>query len=116
MIVAGYLAEYPELTNNKFLRDKKYNPEQIRKFWYAISFAAMIGIFIYITKWHNYLRDQGIDTKTLLYFFYIGWSLYALNFLNPSESARQHIFDILDLFNKGIYSLVLEKTITDKFV
>ena len=76
----------------------------------------MIGVFVEVTKWHNYLESEGYDTKTLLYFFYIGWSLYGLNFMNPSESFKQHSYDILDLFNKGIYSLVLQKTIKEQFL
>lgn len=116
MITAGYFAEYPELSPVKLGKYNVLDKSQVRQYWYVISVGAMVTIFMYLAKWHNYLSDRGVDTKPLLYFFYIGWSLYGLNFLNPSESLRQHTFDILDLFNKGVYSLVLEKIIKDQFI
>ena len=110
MIVGGYFAEYPE-TSPISLETR----EQTSTFWFVLSSIALIFIFYYIYTWNDFLKNEGVDTGVLPYFFYIGWTVYGLNWLNPNPDLRQDIFSYSDLFNKGIYSLVLNKVIEDNF-
>lgn len=100
MIVAGYLSEYQELT-----------PQVSRMFWYVLSSAALVVILQQVTLWNNYLMDKGVDTGRLPIFFYIGWVGYGVNFLTPDHEIRQTGFNILDVFNKAVYSVELENVI-----
>ena len=99
MILSGYFAE--------FLSD---TPE-MKNFWYIVGLIALVVVLYYVNRWDTFLTEQGVDTETLPVFFYLGWSLYGLNFQNPNEELRQTGFNILDLFNKGIYSLQLDRVI-----
>lgn len=99
MIIAGYYAEFVAKT------------EYARKIWYLIGVIALIVVLVYVYRWDSFLKDKGVDTKNLSTFFYVGWTIYGLNFLNPNEELRQTGFNVLDLFNKGIYSLHLTEVI-----
>lgn len=117
MIASGYLAEN-KLDNltlfNRKSSTKKCN--SINKIaWYSIGVAAYIGVLIEITKWYKFLKEKNVNVDNLLYFFYIGWTLYALNFLNPEKELKQMSFDVLDFFNKGVYSIVLNSVIEKEF-
>jgi len=103
MIVAGYYAEFLSKSENE------------RKLWYAIGIGALIIVLTKVFKWNQYLLDNGVDTKFIPNFFYIGWSLYGANFLMRNEQIKQTSYNILDLFNKGIYSLHLDSVISDNF-
>lgn len=99
MIYSGYHAEF--LTTD----------ENSKRLWYIIGFIALFIVLFYVNKWDTYLLEQNVDTEYLPYFFYFGWTLYGVNFINPNEQLRQIVFNVLDIINKGIYSLQLEKVI-----
>lgn len=106
MIWAGYLSEFP---NTK-------RPQTIsRHSLYILSTVAMIFIFREVKEWDDYLKSKGVDTGRLPYFFYLGWTAYGLNFLNPDEELRQTTFNILDFVNKGLYSFEIQKVIRENF-
>lgn len=100
MIVAGYIAEFTPSKRNRLI-------------FLALGFLAFAGVLVYVNQWGSYLRDQGVKIDDLLKFFYIGWTVYGLNFMTPNEEVRQSIFNVSDLFNKGAYSLVLEELLTN---
>ena len=103
MIVSGYWSEYPETSPLA-----GYFPaNQIRWFFFVLGFLALAVVFVYVNEWNSYLQDQNIDTGFLPYFFYIGWVLYSLIFLVKDTFIRQSAFDVLDLFNKPIYTIYL---------
>jgi len=101
MIIGGYLAEFTPSKRN-------------RGIYFTLGFVAFAGVLKYVHEWGTYLKSQGVQVDNLLKFFYIGWTAYGVNFLTPNEDVRQSVFNISDLFNKGIYSLVLEDVITRK--
>ncbi|MEI7986389.1 MAG: bacteriorhodopsin [Armatimonadota bacterium] len=101
MIAFGYL--------NEFEKSK-----QKRQIYLIVGFIAYAGVLKYVYEWGKYLKSTGSDVDDLLKFFYIGWTVYGLNTLTPNEEIRQSVFNISDLFNKGIYSLVLEDVIQNK--
>ena len=100
MVYSVYYAEFVAKTK----KDKQI--------WYIVGVIAMILILWYVKKWNDFLTSEGVETERLSNFFYIGWSLYGLNFLNGNENFRQTGFNILDFFNKGIYSLQLDSVIS----
>ena len=99
MIYAGYYAEFVAKS------------EKEKMIWYILGLISLAVIFYYVNRWDNHLKTQGIDTKQIPTFFYVGWSIYGANFLTPNSSLRQTGFSILDIFNKGIYSLHLESVL-----
>ena len=99
MVISGYYAEF--LAKN----------DTTRRFWYLLGVIALVVVLIYVTRWNSYLQDQNVDTQQLPTFFYIGWVLYGINFLTPNEELRQTAFNVLDLFNKGVYSNHLDNVI-----
>lgn len=101
MILFGYIYEFGNL-----------NPKYERTIPLALGFSTFAGVLTYVRLWGKHLRDRGCEVDGLLSFFYIGWTLYGINTLNPNEDFRQGLFNVLDLFNKGIYSLVLERVIS----
>lgn len=108
MIIAGYFAEF-----HPFNRDSKNGSI----FWYVLGFVALIFVLIEVAKWDKHLKDNNVDTRNLPTFFYLGWVLYGLTSLNHyvTQDIRQTAFAVLDLFNKGIYSLELESVIKNYF-
>jgi len=106
MIFFGYLAEFPELID--YTIDVKV--------LYILSSAALVFVLYQIYLITRFLHDQDFDTKSIEYFFYIGWTAYGLNFLVPNECLRQSIFNVLDLINKGVYSLYLDNVIKSNSV
>lgn len=108
MISIGYLAEFPETVN-------RANDQNFKRVMYAMSTASMLIIFYYVKQWDDYLKAHGVDTGRLPWYFYIGWSVYAINFLNPNEELRQTIFNIMDSINKGVYAIELDRVIRDNF-
>lgn len=102
MITSGYLAEFARTPEQRFV-------------YFVIGFAMLAIILYYVREWEQYLVEQGVDTKNLATFFYIGWTLYGLNFLVRNEQVRQIGFNVLDLFNKGIYSFALTEVINEQF-
>lgn len=105
MITAGYVAEYDVWTT-----DEAYSKRN-RQVAFGVSLVAFGVILFYVKEWIDYLKEQGVDVENLEYFFYIGWSGYGLNFLNPNSELRQTAFNILDLFNKGIYAIQLTNVV-----
>jgi bacteriorhodopsin len=101
MIMFGYLYE----TEQSKLK---------RQIYLLLGFVAFAVVLKYVHEWGTYLKSQGSDVDGLLSFFYIGWTVYGLNTLTPNEEIRQTIFNVADLFNKAIYSLVLEDVIDNK--
>ena len=106
MIVFGYLAEFPEVICNRLSRN----------ILYIISTIFLIIVLYEIFRITSFLKENNYNTQNIEYFFYIGWTLYGLNFLNPNENLRQTGFNILDLFNKGIYSLYLDSVIRNNLM
>ena len=98
MIASGYLAEFPETINYSLSRNTLF----------ILGFIFLFFILYEIRNITNYLKSVGFNTGNIEYFFYIGWTLYGLNFANPNVALRQTFFNILDLFNKGIYSIYLD--------
>lgn len=103
MILFGYWAEYPE-TSPLY---GEYHDSEIKNLFYILSFLSLIIVLYYVYEWDRYLQNNGVDTKLLPYFFYIGWTLYGVIFLLEDGYLRQSAFDLLDLFNKPIYTLYL---------
>jgi bacteriorhodopsin len=101
MIVFGYLHEFE-------------HSKQRRQLYLILGFIAFAGVLKYVYEWGTYLKSKGSKVDDLLKFFYIGWTMYGLNTLTPNEEIRQTVFNISDLFNKAIYSLVLEDVIQNK--
>lgn len=101
MIYTGYHAEFITQT------------EQEKWSWYMLGMACLLGIFYYVYQWDTYLRDVGVDTKNLATFFYVGWTAYGANFMNPDPELRQVGFNVLDLVNKGLYSLQLNSVLNE---
>jgi bacteriorhodopsin len=118
MIVFGYLAEFPNVIDRK--REKrgiaartKQQIENYRRTLYVLSIVTLLVIFYFVRRWDNFLKSKGVDTGRLTYFFYYGWSLYGLNFLNPDQELKQTTFNILDSINKGLFTLELDKVIRE---
>lgn len=111
MIVAGYWAEYQDTSPFYAILKERYSDEQIKYFWFFIGFIALAVVLYSVYQWNKSLQDAGKDTQFLPYFFYIGWTLYGLNFLVEDQNWRQRNFDLLDLFNKPIYTLYLAQFI-----
>jgi bacteriorhodopsin len=101
MIIFGYLYEIEASASR-------------RKLYLILGFVGLVGVLKYNRDWGNYLKAQGSNVDDLLKFFYIGWTFYGVNALTPNEELRQTGFNIADLFNKAIYSLVLEDVIKNK--
>jgi len=99
MIYSGYHAEFLSKDENS------------KRLIYILGFISLFIVLFYVNEWNTYLLEQNVDTEYLPYFFYFGWTLYGVNFINPNEEFRQVGFNILDIINKAIYSLQLEKII-----
>lgn len=99
MVVSGYISEFLVKT------------EKEKQLWYLIGLSALAIVLFYVFKWNQYLINEGVDTRFLANFFYIGWILYGANFLVKSESNKQINYNILDFINKGVYSLHLDSVI-----
>ena len=112
MILFGYWAEYPE-TSPIY---GKYTNNEIKNIFFFLSFLSLAVVFYYVYEWDSSLKNNGIDTEFLPYFFYIGWTLYGLFFLVKDENIRQSAFDLLDLFAKPVYSIYLTDFIDRKFI
>jgi len=103
MILFGYLAEFPEVIGNSISKN----------YLYLLGMVSLLFVLYEIYNITKFLNEKNYNTKGIEYFFYIGWTLYGLNFINPDENSRQSFFNILDLFNKAIYSLYLDSVILD---
>jgi len=112
MILFGYWAEYPE-TSPIY---GKYGNNEIKNIFFFLSFISLAFVFYYVYEWDNHLKNNGIQTEFLPYFFYIGWTLYGIIFLVKDENIRQPAFDLLDLFAKPVYSIYLTDFIDRKFI
>ena len=100
MIYSGYYAEFVCKT------------ERSKQVAYFVGMVALVLILYYVQKWNDYLVKQGVDTGRLSNFFYIGWSFYGVNFMNPNPALKQSVYNILDLVNKGLYSIHLDEVIS----
>ena len=109
MISLGYAAQFPERFN------KSKDDQQFKWLMYSLSTASMLIIFYYVNKWNKFLISEGVDTGRLPGFFYYGWSVYAINFLNPDKELKQTTFNIMDAINKGFYSLELDRVLRKNF-
>jgi hypothetical protein len=110
MIVVGYLAEFNILDSGDEEKNKTKS-----NILYGIGLVALGIIFYYVNQWTTFLKDKDVDTENLEFFFYIGWTLYGINFITPSVEVRQTAFNFLDLFNKAIYSFQLNSVIEKNF-
>jgi hypothetical protein len=70
-----------------------------------LAFAVVLSE---VYRWFEFLKKKGVRLGSLPWFFYIGWSLYGVNFMNPDTQKRSVIFNILDFINKAVYALVLQ--------
>jgi bacteriorhodopsin len=107
MIVAGYFYDFPD--------ESPFDEKLSSQIWYLISVASMLIVLYYVFKWDKYLKESGVDTKLLPYYFYFGWTAYGLNALTPSENLKTSVFDVLDFLNKGAFSLTMNSVIKDHF-
>lgn len=98
MILSGYFSE--------FLSDQR-----MKMVWYSVGVLALFAVLYYVRQWSNYLQTQNVNVQRLALFFYVGWSAYGLNFLVTDEHYRQTGFNVLDLFNKGIYTFELDNVL-----
>jgi bacteriorhodopsin len=112
MILFRYWAEFPE-TSPIY---GKYTNNEIKNIFFFLSFLSLAVVFYYVYDWDNSLKNNGIDTEFLPYFFYIGWTLYGLFFLVKNEEIRQSAFDLLDLFAKPVYTVYLTDFIERNFI
>ena len=109
MVLAGYFAEYPETAPNLGLG------QNTKLFWYVLGFAALSIVLLEVARWNQYLLENNVDTGNIPTFFYLGWTIYGLNFATPVTDLRQTGFNILDLFNKGVYTFELDRVISENF-
>ena len=110
MVAAGYLAEYSII--------KAKNPEdqaRVDLMLYLLGFVGLGVVLFYVNRWIQFLKSEDVDVEYIEVFFYAGWVLYGLNFLSRNEELRQTAFNLLDLFNKPIYSLQLERIMKSQF-
>lgn len=92
MSIFGYLAE----------RIPKY-----RNLYYGISFVFFLTIVLNVIEISSYLyRYNNALLNFIPWFFYIGWTLYALTFYTKDPS-RSIVWSVLDIINKPLYALVL---------
>ena len=101
MIIFGYLHEFG-------------NPESGLSINLFLGFLSFSGVLTHVKDWGTFIKSSGIDVDNLLNFFYVGWTAYGLNSLTPNEEIRQTIFNLLDIFNKFLYSIVIRDIITNK--
>jgi bacteriorhodopsin len=85
--------------------------------WFGIFSFIFFGIFIYnIYLLTQKLKDNGVNTRGLEYFFYIGWTLYGVVFILETMNliSRDIVvtsYSILDFINKIIYSVIANQVI-----
>jgi hypothetical protein len=89
MVAAGYLALISEDNRAKI-------------FFFILSWLALLTLFYLI-----FLLSQRVDLRGLQFFFYIGWSLYGLTFLIPDYCTRATLYNVLDFFNKVVFSFYI---------
>jgi len=94
MVTAGYLARFVDRTQ--------------RRLWWAVGMLALLVVLVEVYRWCEFLKARGVRLGALPWFFYVGWSLYGINFLNPDPASRSVLFNVLDFINKAVYSLVLQ--------
>ena len=99
MILTGIVAEF---TTNKNLAIISYLIGMVA---YGFIIWKVIDIMNFFEK------EERIDAKNLGWFFIIGWTIYPIGFLLPSE-PKYILFSIGDFINKGIYSIALSNCLT----
>lgn len=99
MVHSGYYSEFVAKTETE------------KNVAYLLGMISLAVIFFYINRWEKFLQDQGFDTKHISTFFYVGWTAYGLNFLNPNPALRQITFNTLDVVNKAGYALHLNNVL-----
>lgn len=101
MIIAGYMAEFTD---------------QNTEMWYWFGFVCLGVVLVYVYRWNDYLQTQGVDTKELPVYFFLGWSMYGVGAGIGNNQTRQTLFNVLDLVNKGLYSISLHSVIQESFI
>lgn len=94
MILTGIVAEF---TSNRNLAIISYLIGMVA---YGIIIWKVIDIMNF------FKREERTDAKNLGWFFILGWAIYPVAFLLPTE-PKYILFSIADFINKGIYSIVL---------
>lgn len=75
----------------------------------GLSFLFLGIILLEIYRISEFLREfQNPALNLLPAFFYLGWTLYGLTFYLP-KGTRSQVWNVLDLINKPVYSLVLSE-------
>jgi sensory rhodopsin len=99
MILAGIVAEF---TTSK----------TIAIISYLIGMVAY-GIIIWkVVEIMNFFkREERFDERNLGWFFILGWAIYPIAFILPTE-PKYILFSIADFINKGIYSIALSDCLT----
>lgn len=102
MVAAGYQAEHAK-TNGS------------RQAYYTLGLVMFAIVLKEVHAWGRYLKSQDVNVNELLIYFYVGWTVYGVNFINPNEDLRQVVFNISDLINKSVYGLSLDRVIDSQF-
>jgi hypothetical protein len=87
MVTAGYLALISKNQANAI-------------FFFLLSWSALLILFYLIFQ-----LSLRVDLDGLEIFFYAGWTLYGLAFLIPDYCVRSTAYNILDFFNKVVFSI-----------
>lgn len=100
MLVFGYLGELNKLS--------KMNST-------VFGFIPFIIIFYKINeKLNEKYKNSNIKTdlnekQSILNVFFILWSIYGVNHLNPNIISKNFIYNIMDLITKGLFGLYIYK-------
>lgn len=94
MILSGIVAEF---TSNKNLAIISYLIGMVA---YGFIIWKVIDIMNFFKK------EERMDAKNLGWFFILGWAIYPVAFLLPTE-PKYILFSVADFINKGIYSIAL---------
>jgi bacteriorhodopsin len=95
MIVSGYVASF--------------NDPDGSLVWWTVGMFALFVVLAEVYRWCEFLEERGVDLGTLPLFFYVGWSLYGLNFMNSDSQSKSAVFNFLDLISKAVYAAVLHQ-------
>ena len=100
MLVFGYLGELNKIS--------KMNST-------ILGFIPFIIIFYKINeKLNEKYKNSNIkndlnEKQTILNVFFILWTIYGLNHLNPNINSKNFIYNVMDLITKGLFGLYIYK-------